>query len=134
MGNTDQPYEGDVSTSPVWSGFKGRCPRCGTGALFDGYLTLAQKCDHCDLDNDYVDSADGPAVFVILLAGFIVVFAAMLVEIYYMPPYWVHALLWLPLGILVPLGMLRPLKGWFIALQYRNNAKEAKFGRDGSQS
>ena len=133
MNNSNQLYEGQVTSSPVLAGFKGRCPRCGTGNLFDGYLTLAKKCNHCDLDNDYADAADGPAVFVILVAGFIVVFLAMLVEIYYMPPYWVHALLWLPMGILIPLGMLRPLKGWFIAMQFRNSAEQARFDGDGSE-
>ncbi len=133
MADINQPYDGERTASSIIAGFKGRCPRCGTGALFDGYLTLAKKCNHCDLDNDYADSADGPAVLVILVAGFIVVFMAMLVEIYYMPPYWVHAILWLPLGILIPLGMLRPLKGWFIALQYRNSAKQALFDKDGSK-
>ena len=133
MNNSDQAYEGQVTNSPVLAGFKGRCPRCGTGNLFNGYLTLAEKCNDCNLNNDYVDAADGPAVFVILVAGFIVVFMAMLVEIYYMPPYWLHALLWLPLGILIPLGMLRPLKGWFIAMQYRNSAKQAQFDGDGTE-
>ncbi len=133
MAEIKQPYDGERTDSSIIAGFKGRCPRCGVGALFDGYLTLAKKCNHCDLDNDYADSADGPAVLVILVAGFIVVFMAMMVEIYYMPPYWVHAILWLPLGILIPLGMLRPFKGWFIALQYSNSAKEALFDKDGSK-
>ena len=133
MDKSKQSGGNHYSGSPALAGFRGRCPRCGTGPLFDGYLTLAEKCTHCDLDNDYVDAADGPAVVVILLAGFIVVVMALLVEIYYMPPYWVHALLWLPLGILIPLGMLRPLKGWFVAMQYRNNAKQARFDEDGTE-
>ncbi len=62
--------------------------------------------------------ATGPAVFVILIGGFIVVFAAMAVEVAYSPPYWVHAALWLPLILLVTLGPLRPLKGLLIALQF----------------
>ena len=123
--------ENNAVANPIKAGLTGRCPRCGRGALFDGYLELAKKCDVCSLDNDYVDSADGPAVLVVLVAGFIVVMMALIVEIYYQPPYWVHAVLWLPLAILIPLGMLRPLKGWFVAMQYRNSAKEAQFGEGG---
>ncbi len=67
----------------------------------------------CGLDSAFIDTGDGPAVFVILLAGFVVVFAALIVEVAYRPPYWLHAALWLPLAILVSvtLGPLRPIKG-----------------------
>ena len=61
-------------------------------------------------------------MFVILIGGFIVVFAAMVTEIVYQPPYWVHAALWLPLILLVTLGPLRPIKGLLIALQYHHKA------------
>lgn len=136
MGNMEKPdltEQSYTGVNPFAAGVMGHCPRCGEGALFDGYLNLAKTCDVCDLDNEYIDSADGPAVLVILVAGFLVVAMALLVEIYYQPPYWVHAILWLPLGILIPLGMLRPLKGAFIGLQYRNNAKEAQFDKDGAE-
>ena len=131
MNNSDHGDGGAGISSPIGAGFAGHCPRCGEGQLFDGYLNLAQKCKTCDLDYDVVDAADGPAVFVILVAGFLIVAAALLVEIYYQPPYWVHAVLWLPLGILVPLGMLRPLKGALIGLQYKNSAREAQFDKNG---
>ena len=109
----------------------GRCPRCGSGALFEGYLDLATQCSDCDLKNGFADAADGPAVFVILVAGFIVVALAVFVEISYQPPYWVHAVLWGPLAILIPLAMLRPLKGALVGLQYKNSAKEARFDQNG---
>lgn len=73
-----------------------------------------------------MDSGDGPAVFVILLAGFVVVGAALIVEVMYQPSYWVHALLWLPLGILLPLALLRPFKGILLCLQYHNKAEEGR--------
>ena len=118
---------------PVASGVKGRCPRCGDGALFDGFLNLAERCSNCDLDYEFADSADGPAVFVILIAGFLIVALALLVEIFYQPPYWLHAALWLPIGIIVPLAMLRPLKGLLIGLQFKNSAKEARFDENGTE-
>ena len=117
--------------SPYSAGLRGRCPRCGKGRLFNGYLTPARRCESCQLDFSFADSGDGPAVFVILIAGFIVVFAAMLVEILWRPPYWLHAALWLPLILLTTLGLLRPAKGLMIALQYHHEAEEGRLDRSG---
>src|SRR5207302_2308863 len=69
--------------SPIAAGLACRCPRCGKGKLFQGFLDLRPRCDECGLDYSFADSGDGPAVFVILLAGFIVVFAALIVEFLY---------------------------------------------------
>ncbi len=71
-------------------------------------------------------SGDGPAVFVILVTGFLVTGAALITEILYAPPYWLHALLWGPLAILLPLVLLRSFKGVLIALQFRHKAEEGK--------
>ena len=133
MNETPPTGETLQTDHPVRSAMSGHCPRCGKGKLFAGYLTLAKKCDHCDLDYGFADSADGPAVLVILVAGFLVVLMAVLVEVKYQPPYWVHAVLWLPLGILIPLAMLRPLKGAAVGMQYKHRAKEARFGSDGKE-
>jgi len=112
--------------SPVSTGLRCRCPRCGDGALFDGFLTMKPKCSACGLDYAFVDAGDGPAVFVILFAGFIICAMALVVEVKYSPPYWVHAIIFLPLVLIVCLGLLRPMKGLMIALQYRNNAREGR--------
>lgn len=110
-------------------GLRGRCPRCGEGSLFTGFLGLRKSCDHCGLDYGFADAGDGPAVFMILIGGFIVVFAALVVEFLYQPPYWVHAALWIPLILLVTLGPLRPLKGVMIALQFHHKAAEGRLER-----
>ena len=81
----------------VRRGLAGRCPRCGQGALFDGFLKVAPRCESCGHDFAFADSADGPAFFVMSFAGFVVVLAALVVEVVYQPPYWLHALLWIPL-------------------------------------
>jgi uncharacterized protein (DUF983 family) len=103
-----------------------RCPRCGRGRLFTGFLTLAPRCDSCGLDYSFADAGDGPAVFVILIAGFLVVGAAVIVEFLWRPPYWVHALLWIPMILIVTLGLLRPLKGLLVALQFHHKAEEGR--------
>ena len=107
-------------------GLRGRCPRCGEGRLFQGFLRLRPPCESCGLDFNFADSGDGPAVFVILIGGAIVVTAALVTEVLYQPPYWVHAVLWLPLVLLVTLAPLRPIKGLLIALQYHHQAREGR--------
>ena len=112
--------------SPVSAGLRARCPRCGEGRLFKGFLDLKPKCDVCDLDYGFADAGDGPAVFIMMIVGFIVVGLALWVEFTWQPPYWVHAVLWIPLIIILPLGLLRPLKGWLVAQQYRHSAREGR--------
>jgi uncharacterized protein (DUF983 family) len=117
----------------IRAGLGCRCPRCGEGKLFRGFLTLRPGCEACGLDYAFADSGDGPAVFVMFLAGFVVVGAALLTEILFQPPYWVHAVLWLPLILIVTLVPLRPMKGLMIALQYHHKAEERRFdGRGGA--
>ena len=118
-----------TAPSPFVTGLAGRCPRCGKGKLFDGFLALQPRCQACGLDFSFADSGDGPAVFVILIAGFIVVGCALIVEIKYEPPLWAHALMWLPLILLVTLAPLRLIKGLLIALQYHHKAAEGRFER-----
>jgi uncharacterized protein (DUF983 family) len=104
------------------TGLRGRCPRCGEGRLFSGLLGLAPRCQACGLDFDFSDAGDGPAVFVIMIVGFIVVGLALYVEFTFGPPFWVHALLWVPLILALSIGLLRPLKGFLIAQQYLHRA------------
>jgi uncharacterized protein (DUF983 family) len=115
--------------SPIAAGLAGRCPRCGKGRLFQGFLTVRAKCEVCGLDFSFADSGDGPAIFVILFAGFVVVGLALVVEFLYQPPFWLHALLWGPLILLVTLAPLRPFKGVLIALQHHHDAAEGRFDR-----
>jgi len=107
---------------PIARGLRCRCPRCGEGKLFSGLATLRPKCENCGLDYDFADAGDGPAVFVILIGGALLVFAALLTEVLYQPPYWLHAALWLPTILIVTLLPLRLIKGVLIALQYHHKA------------
>lgn len=115
---------------PVSVGMRGRCPRCGQGALFDGLLAPKASCRSCGLDYSFADAGDGPAVFVIMIVGFIVVGLALWLEINYSPPIWLQILLWLPLATILSLAGLRMIKGILIALQYRNKAEEGRLDRD----
>jgi uncharacterized protein (DUF983 family) len=99
-----------------------RCPRCGEGRLLQNFLDMRPRCESCGLDYAFADSGDGPAVFIILIGGFLVVGSALAVEVLYEPPLWVHALLWGPLILAVTLLPLRPLKALMISLQYHHKA------------
>ncbi len=114
----------DDEPSPILTGLRGRCPHCGQGKLFQGFLTLAPSCTACGLDYAFADSGDGPAAFVTLIAGALVVGLALWTEVTYEPPIWVYIVLFLPLTVILCLGTLRPLKGVLIALQYRNKAEQ----------
>ena len=112
--------------SPYSTGLAGRCPRCGEGRLITGFLTIPPQCESCGLDYKFADAGDGPAVFVTLFAGFVVLGLALWTELKFEPPMWVHLVIFLPLTLVVCLGMLRPLKGILVALQYRNRAEQGR--------
>jgi uncharacterized protein (DUF983 family) len=117
--------------SPFVAGLTARCPACGKGRLFHNFLSLRPRCEVCGLDYGFADAGDGPAIFIMMFGGFIVVGAALLVELMYRPPYWVHAALWGPLILLVTLVPLRSAKGLLIALQFHHNAAEGRYERRG---
>ena len=112
--------------SPFQTGARGLCPRCGRARMFDGFISLKPKCSACGLDYAFADSGDGPAVLVILVAGFIILGMALYVEFTFSPPVWVHILLWLPLSLIVCLGLLRLMKGILVAQQYIKQAAEGR--------
>ncbi len=112
--------------SPYLAGLTCRCPRCGKGKLFEGYLTPRPECEVCSLSYGFADAGDGPAIFVIMIAGAIVVGAALITEVVYQPPYWLHAALWIPLILALTLWPLRALKSLLIALQYHHKAAQGR--------
>ncbi len=120
--------ESHPPVSPLVAALLCRCPRCGQGKLYDGMLSVAARCAFCGLDLRAQDAGDGPAVFVILILGAVVVALAILVEIVFAPPLWVHALMWTPVVLIGAILLLRPLKAGLIALQYRHRA----LGGDGA--
>jgi cytochrome c oxidase subunit 3 len=98
---------------------KGRCPRCGIGPLFSGYLTVAPACTHCDMGFAGNDTGDGPAFFIMMPLCLIVAGLALALELKIGPPLWVHVVLW-PVFILAVSGLsLRPIKALMVGLQYR---------------
>ncbi len=106
------------------TGFACKCPRCGRGKLFAGYLTLAAQCEVCRLDFTKADSGDGPAVFLIFILGTLAVLLAYLLLFVFVLPEWISWLI-LVVGVLGgALLLLRPAKAIMIALQYKNRSGE----------
>ena len=111
---------GFAPVSPITAGLACRCPRCGKGKLYKGFLTVVPKCTVCGLDLSVHDSGDGPAVFLIFILGALVVPMAIFTEVWFSPPEWVHMALWPVVILALALGLLRPAKAIFIAYHYKN--------------
>ncbi|MEM9495662.1 MAG: DUF983 domain-containing protein [Pseudomonadota bacterium] len=114
------------SISPYAAGIGGKCPRCGEGRLFEGFLGLKENCEACGLDFAKADAGDGPAVFVIFIAGFVGVAIAFIARYTWLLPMW--AAFAISIGVVVAsvLGCLRPMKATLIALQYAHKAAEGR--------
>ena len=112
--------------SPILTGLTCRCPRCGKGKLFSGYLKLARACTQCGLDYGFADSGDGPAVFVIFLVAPLVIILALIVGSLWTIQPWMHLVLWLPTTVILSLLLLPPFKGVLINLQFSNDAREGR--------
>ena len=105
---------------------RGLCPRCANRTLFAGWVALAPKCRACGLDFSAFDVGDGPAAFLILIVGGLITALAVIVEVGAEPPFWVHALMWLPLATLAVIGSLRVAKAALLALEYRHGAQDGR--------
>jgi uncharacterized protein (DUF983 family) len=112
--------------NPIRAGLLCRCPKCGKGRLFSGFLKVVDRCAVCGFDFTHLNTGDGAAIFVMQIAGGLVVFTALFVEIVYAPPMWVHLVIFLPLVLGLSLGLMRPGKGVMIALQMHNRAAQAR--------
>jgi uncharacterized protein (DUF983 family) len=106
--------------SPISAGLRCRCPRCGLGKLYGGFLTIAASCPVCGLDYSPHDSGDGPAVFVMFFISVLIIPLVFWLEFSVQPPYWVHAVLWPPVVGGLAIALLRPAKALLVAVHYKN--------------
>lgn len=109
---------------PLSTGLRCRCPACGEGPLYQGFLSVRSRCDVCHTDLSGQDSGDGPAPFVVFLVGAIVVGLALYAEVRFGWPVWLHLIIWLPLTVVLVLGLMRPAKALMIALQYKHRRQD----------
>jgi uncharacterized protein (DUF983 family) len=111
--------------TPVASALRGNCPRCGEHTLFSSWVGFAPRCTGCGLDFDSFNVGDGPAAFLILIVGAIVVVGALALDASAEPPWWVH-LVWVPVAAALTIGGLRLAKAWLLAQEYKHRAREGR--------
>ena len=112
----------------VWRvALRARCPLCGRGPLFAGFLAIAPSCADCGADFSSADTGDGAPVVVALAVGLVVTVMALWLELRAHPPAWVHLALWIPVTTGLALALLRPAKALLFAAQRREGAREARF-------
>jgi uncharacterized protein (DUF983 family) len=117
LGRRDKgPNPAVARRDALWRGFRGRCPNCGTGRLFRSYVSQHPTCLACGEDISPYRADDAPAYFTILIVGHVVVPGMLWLEVNHHPPMAVHALLWIPLTLLMTLALLPRCKGVLIAL------------------
>lgn len=109
----------------------GLCPRCGGKTLFAGISAFAPRCCACGLDFAKFNVGDGPAAFLTMIVGGVIVALALWLQLSLMPPWWVHVILWVPLTIAGVIGGLRLAKGWLLASEYQRGAGEHRRDEDG---
>ena len=107
----------------------GLCPRCGEKTLFAGVARFECRCRACALDFTRFDVGDGPAAFLILVIRGLVAALAIGVQLAADPPYWLQALIWVPVTTLLVLGGLRVAKAGLLALEFRHRAGEGRLGK-----
>jgi uncharacterized protein (DUF983 family) len=112
--------------SPVSTGFRGRCPRCGEGSLFDGFLKFTRACEGCGESFVREDAGDGPAFFVMSIVSFIVVPLALVFHMVSNASIWTTLAIWMPIMVILALAMLRPAKGLMFNLQWKHDALEIR--------
>ncbi len=124
MAEPETTYPVRTTGETIMLGFKGRCPRCGRGRLFQSRLEIVDTCGVCGLVLREHDAGDGAVVPALLILGSILVGLAVWVEFKYEPAIWVHVILWGPIGTLLTLWLLPRLKGIGVALQHRYRSTE----------
>jgi uncharacterized protein (DUF983 family) len=109
----------------------GLCPDCGAKTLFSGPVQFSDRCNKCGLDFSAFNVGDGPAALLTMAIGALIIVAAINLEIAAHPPFWVHALIWVPVTVVMVVLSLRFAKGALLIAEHRNKAKEgALAGKD----
>ena len=114
------------SPSIVNVAIRSLCPRCGAKTLYDGWIKFAPVCPNCRLDFTRFNVGDGPAAFLTLILGTLVVAMAIMLELTVHPPLWLHMLIWIPVTLAGVVLSLRAAKGALMAAEYRNAAREGR--------
>ena len=112
---------------PVWrAALFGLCPECGASSLFDGPVKFRGKCGACGLDTGRYNVGDGPAAFLTLIVGALLIAIALTLDAMVRPPLWVHIILWVPLTAVAVIYGLRVGKAALLASEHQRQAAEGR--------
>jgi len=112
----------------------GLCPHCGAKTLYRGLASFAPRCTACGMDYGRYNVGDGPAAILTLVVGALIVMLALIVELKFAPPFWVHILLWVPLTTAAVILLLRIAKAGLLYLEHRNEAQEGRLDAQDNES
>ncbi|MGJ8529729.1 DUF983 domain-containing protein [Maritalea sp.] len=108
----------------VWGAMKrgiiGRCPKCGKGHLFQGYLKIQDSCSNCKEALHHHRADDAPPYITMAIVGHIVVGLIFHLETSYEIEPMIHLYWSIPTMLILSLGLLRPIKGMIVGLQWAN--------------
>lgn len=125
--------QSDTLSTVLLRGFRGRCPHCGEGRLFGAFLKVNQSCAVCGEELHHHRADDFPAYLVILIVGHIVVPLQLWMETRFAPSLVFQLALLLPLIGVMTVGLLQPVKGMVVTMQWRagmHGFSEAKKARE----
>jgi uncharacterized protein (DUF983 family) len=120
-----------MAVSPISAGLKCRCPNCGEGRLYRGFLKFKDRCEACGADLTIADTGDGASFFVMFVALIFIAPTAMFLELALSPPRWVHMVIWPPVIVIFCMMLLRPFKATLFALQWKHKAGQAQLDQGG---
>lgn len=115
-----------TAPAPLEAALKGLCPRCGARTLFVGPVAFAERCRACGLDFAGFNVGDGPAAFLTLIIGAVIVTLAIALELTLHPPMWLQLMIWIPVTGAAVVGALRVAKALMLGLEFRNAAREGR--------
>lgn len=104
----------------------GLCPDCGERTLFTGAVKFADRCRVCGLDFSRYNVGDGAAAFLILIITALVIGLAITVQVAFGPPFWVQALIWIPVTTALTIGGTRVAKAALLVSEHRRDAREGR--------
>jgi uncharacterized protein (DUF983 family) len=105
----------------IGRGLMGRCPVCGKGRIFDGFLRVVPECEHCHAPLGLARADDAPPYFTILIVGHIVIPLMLITQRQYDPSTWLMTAIFVPLTLVLSVGLLRPVKGATVGLMMAFN-------------
>lgn len=127
MTDTVMPDDRKMSTA-ISRGLRKRCPNCGEGALFEGYLKVCDACPSCGEEMLHHRADDGPAYLTILVVGHLLAIVLHVSFTTFRPEPMVMAIVFSVLCVGLSLFLLPRMKGMVVAIQW--SRRMHGFGRD----